>query len=102
VPVAFFAGFVISLLELACTGQVYLPTIIFVMGHPDMQGRAFFYLVLYNLASILPLIVVFGLAYVGTTCQQLGRFIHRRTAMIKLATAVPFVIMAGWLLQSLV
>jgi len=102
VPVALVTGFAISLLELACTGQVYLPTIIFVMGQPQMQGRAFLYLVLYNLAFILPLIVVFGLAYFGTTSQQLGRFIHRRTAPIKLATAALFVILAGWLLYGLV
>jgi len=102
VPFAFVTGFVISLLELACTGQVYLPTIIFVMGQPEMQGRAFTYLLLYNLAFILPLIVVFGMAYFGTTSEQLGRFIHRRTASIKLATAALFVILAGWLLYSLV
>jgi hypothetical protein len=102
VPLAFVTGFVISLLELACTGQVYLPTIMFVMGQPEMQGRAFMYLVLYNLAFVLPLMVVFGMAYFGTTSEQLGRFIHRRTASIKLATAALFVILAGWLLYGLV
>jgi glutaredoxin len=102
VPVAFVTGFAISILELACTGQVYLPTIIFVMGQPDMQSRAFLCLLLYNLAFILPLVVVFGLAYFGTTSEQLGLFIHRRTAAIKLATAVLFVVLAGWLLYGLV
>jgi cytochrome c biogenesis protein CcdA len=102
VPVAFLTGFVISLLELACTGQVYLPTIIFVMGRPEMQGQALLYLLLYNLAFILPLIVVFGLAYFGTTSDQLGRFIYRHTAAIKLATALLFVVLAGWLLSGVV
>jgi glutaredoxin len=102
VPVAFVTGFAISLLELACTGQVYLPTIIFVMGRPDMQSRAFSYLLLYNLAFILPLVVVFGLAYFGTTSKELGLFINRRTAAIKLATALLFVVLAGWLLYGLV
>jgi cytochrome c biogenesis protein CcdA/glutaredoxin len=102
VPVAFVTGFAISLLELACTGQVYLPTILFVMGRPEMQGQAFLYLLLYNLAFILPLIVVFGLAYFGTTSEQLGLFVHRRTAAIKLATAFLFVILAGWLIYGLV
>jgi cytochrome c biogenesis protein CcdA len=102
VPVAFVTGFAISLLELACTGQVYLPTIIFVMGRPEMRSRAFSYLLLYNLAFTLPLVVVFGLAYFGTTSERLGLFIHRRTAAIKLATAVLFVVLAGWLLYGLV
>ncbi|MFQ5814204.1 MAG: cytochrome c biogenesis protein CcdA, partial [Anaerolineae bacterium] len=101
VPVAFATGFVVSIIELACTGQVYLPTIIFVMGVPEMQGKAFFYLLLYNLAFILPLVVVFGLAYFGTTSEQLGMFINRRTATIKLGTALLFLILAGWLLLTL-
>jgi len=36
VPVAFVTGFAVSIIELACTGQVYLPTIIFVIGMPEM------------------------------------------------------------------
>ncbi len=102
VPVAFATGFVVSIIELACTGQVYLPTIIFVMGMPEMQEQAFFYLLLYNLAFILPLVVVFGLAYFGTTSEQLGIFINRRTATIKLGTALLFLVLAGWLVAMLV
>jgi hypothetical protein len=101
VPVAFATGFVVSIIELACTGQVYLPTIIFVMGVPEMQGKAFFYLLLYNLAFILPLVVVFGLTYFGTTSEQLGIFINRRTATVKLGTALLFLVLAGWLLYTL-
>ena len=98
---AFVTGILVSFLELACTGQVYLPTIIFVMGMPEMQGKAFLYLLLYNLAFILPLVVVFGLAYFGTTSEQLGMFINRRTAAIKLGTALLFLVLAGWLFITL-
>jgi len=101
VPVAFATGFVVSIIELACTGQVYLPTIIFVMGVPEMQGRAFLYLLVYNLAFILPLVVVFLLAYFGTTSEQLGMFINRRTATIKLGTTLLFLVLAGWLFITL-
>ncbi|MBU0703765.1 MAG: hypothetical protein KKC18_07845 [Chloroflexi bacterium] len=102
VPVAFVTGFVVSIIELACTGQVYLPTIIFVMGMPEMQGQAFFYLLLYNLAFILPLVVVFGLAYFGATSEQLGIFINRHTATIKLGTVLMFLVLTGWLMTRLV
>ena len=102
IPVAFVTGFVISIVELACTGQVYLPTILFVVGMPDMQGQALFYLVLYNVAFILPLVVVFGLAYFGTTSEQLGIFAGRHTATVKLGTAVLFIVLAGWLVSRLV
>jgi cytochrome c biogenesis protein CcdA len=101
VPVSFVTGVVISVIELACTGQVYLPTIIFVLGVPGLQARAGLYLVLYNLIFILPLVVVFLLAYFGTTSQQLGQFINRRAATVKLATAGLFVLLATWLVIAL-
>jgi hypothetical protein len=94
VPMALVTGVVISVIELACTGQVYLPTIIFVLGVPGLQARAGLYLVLYNLMFILPLVVVFLLAYFGTTSQQLGQFINRRAATVKLAMAGLFVLLA--------
>jgi cytochrome c biogenesis protein CcdA/glutaredoxin len=97
VAVAFFTGFVVSLLELACTGQVYLPTIIYVMSQPDLAGQAFLYLLLYCLMFILPLVVVFGLSYFGTTSEQLGQFINRHTSTIKLLTGLLFVGLALWM-----
>jgi len=97
IPIALVTGFVVSIIELACTDQVYLPTIIFVMGMPEVQGQAFFYLLLYNLAFILPLVVVFGLAYFGAASEQLGIFVARRTAAIKPSAAVLFLVLAGWL-----
>ena len=102
VPVAFVTGAAISVIELACTGQVYLPTILFVLGVPGLRVRAGLYLLLYNLTFVLPLVVVFLLAYFGTTSQQLGQFINRRAATIKLATAGLFLLLAGWLVMALV
>jgi len=102
VPVAFVTGLAVSIVELACTGQVYLPTIIFVMGVPEMRVRAFLYLLLYNLVFILPLVVVFGLAFLGTTSEQLGRFINRHTATVKLTTSGLFLVLAGWLTYALI
>jgi len=62
---------VVSIVELACTGQVYLPTIIFVLGLPQWRARAALALVAYNLMFVTPLIVVFLLAYFGTTSSSL-------------------------------
>ena len=101
VPVTFVTGIVISLIELACTGQVYLPTILFVLGVPELRLQAGLYLLLYNLMFILPLVVVFVLAYFGTTSQQLGLFIQRHTATVKLATAGLFVLLAAWMVVTL-
>jgi len=95
-------GLVVSLIELACTGQVYLPTIVFVMGVPELRARAVGTLVLYNLMFILPLVVIFLLVYFGTTSQQLTAWMKKHAATVKIVMAVFFVILAAWLIYSIV
>ena len=97
----FVTGVVVSFLELACTGQVYLPTIIFVMSQPEMRVRALLFLVLYNLLFILPLVVVFILVYYGTGSEELARFLRRRAAMVKLGLTLLFATLAMWLVIAL-
>jgi len=99
--VAFVAGLTVSIIELACTGQVYLPTIIFVMGVPKLRVRAFLYLLLYNVMFIAPLVVVFMLAFRGTTSKQLTHFLQVRAATVKLAMSALFFALAGWLVYAL-
>jgi cytochrome c biogenesis protein CcdA len=99
---AFGVGIMISFLELACTGQVYLPTIIFVSSIPGLRLQAFLYLLLYNLMFILPLVVIFVLVYYGTTSKDLTRFLHERAAAVKLAMSIVFIALGSWLIASLV
>jgi cytochrome c biogenesis protein CcdA len=98
---AFVTGLFISILELACTGQVYLPTIIFVSSMEELRVRAIFYLLLYNLLFILPLVVVFILAYFGTTSKDLTRFLQKHAPAVKVGMALLFFALAGWLVFSL-
>jgi len=93
-------GAIISLLELACTGQVYLPTIVFVISVSGLQAQAVLLLLLYNLMFILPLVIVFVLVYFGTTSLQLGLFLHSHAATVKLGTALLFAALAAWLIIS--
>ncbi len=99
---AIAAGFIISILEFACTGQVYLPTILFVTNIPSLRASAFSYLLLYNLMFILPLLIIFGIAYWGVTSEQLAQFLRYRASTIKLSTALVFFVLAGVLILNLV
>jgi len=98
---AFVTGLLIALLELACTGQVYLPTIIFVSSMPQLRLQAIFYLILYNLLFILPLVVVFILAYFGTTSKDLTNFLKKHAGAVKLGMSMLFVILGSWLIISI-
>jgi cytochrome c biogenesis protein CcdA len=98
---SFGLGFVVAIVELACTGQVYLPTIIFVLGLQAWRARATLALFVYNIMFIVPLVVVFLLAYFGTSSQQLTRWMTRRAAPVKLGMAVLFLLLAAWLGYSI-
>lgn len=99
---AFLLGLAVSLVELACTGQVYLPTIVFVLGMPEWRGQASLALLLYNVMFVVPLMAVFLLVYLGATSQQLIAWMTRHTATIKLGIAALFLVLAGWLTYSIV
>ena len=93
-------GFAVSALELVCTGQVYLPTITFVMGVEGMRSHALAYLILYNLMFIVPLLVVFGSVYWGATSMQLGGVLQRHLMPVKVGTGVLLFGLGIWLLSS--
>ena len=101
IPASLGLGLVVSLIELACTGQVYLPTIVFVLGVPELRTRAALTLILYNLMFIVPLVAVFLLVYFGTTSQQLLAWMRRNAALVKTIMAGFFVMMAVWLIYSI-
>ena len=98
IPFAFAIGIIISLFELGCTGQIYLPTIAYVMEEPGLQAQAFLYLIIYNLMFILPLLAVFGLASFGVRSQKLAEATRRHTGKVKILLAVILFVLAAFLL----
>ncbi len=99
---AIVIGFVISALELVCTGQVYLPTLTFVAGVDGMRGNAIAYLLLYNLMFIVPLLVVFGCVYWGTTSEQLGGVLQRHLVTVKVAIGILLFGLGTWLVLIII
>lgn len=87
----FALGFVIAATEVVCTGQVYLPTITFIMTVPELRVYAFFNLILYNLMFIIPLVGVFVAAYLGITSEKMALATKTHTGKVKLLTAILFI-----------
>lgn len=90
---AFVVGFLVSLLEAACTGQIYLPTIIFILRNTSLQAKAFAYLVLYNLMFVAPLIVVFVLSLLGFSSRRFDTFLKENMAGIKFLMFLLFMLL---------
>ncbi len=87
-------GFSVSVLELACTGQAYLPTILFIVNTQGVTSKALGMLVSYNIAFIIPLIAVFMLFFAGVTDKKLSTWLGVHAGHIKLATGAIFILLA--------
>jgi cytochrome c biogenesis protein CcdA len=91
-------GFLVSILEAVCTGQVYVPTIVFIMKNTNLRLKAFTYLILYNLMFILPLILIFLLSLVGFTSQKFNNFLKKNLGKVKITMAVLFFVLGIFIL----
>jgi cytochrome c biogenesis protein CcdA len=100
--VAFAIGFVISIILLTCTSPLYVGVMFLIQDVPELRASAYLYILLYNLAFITPLVVIFLLAYFGTTSEQLAHVVGRHTETIKLLTVSLFLVLAGWLIYGLI
>ena len=87
---SFLLGFVISIIELACTGQVYFPTIMYLIKDHTYRLRAILYLLLYNLAFILPLIIVFMAVFFGISIKLVENQLRKNVWIIKILLALLF------------
>jgi hypothetical protein len=83
-------GHIVSVLEGVCTGQIYLPVISFILKIPAMQSQALFYLIVYNLAFILPLVIVFLFTLIGISSDKFNKILHSNLGLIKLMMAIVF------------
>ncbi len=87
----FALGFVIAATEVICTGQVYLPTIGYIMTIPKLRVHAFFNLVLYNIMFIIPLVAIFIAVFFGVTSDKMALLTKGHTGTVKLLTAILFI-----------
>lgn len=96
IVVGFALGFLVSLFEFPCTGQVYLP-VVALIGNPWTSVKPLFYLTLYNLMFILPMILVIVAAAFLISSKRLVSLFSRHLAKIKLAMACLFFIIATYM-----
>ncbi len=93
--IAYAVGFIVSVLESVCTGQVYFPTVAFITQLPGIiRVKAFGYLILYNLMFVIPLFVIFLLGLYGVGSDKFAQFLKKHIGKIKLLTAVLFIFLA--------
>jgi cytochrome c biogenesis protein CcdA len=84
-------GFLVSIFEFACSGQVYLPTLAY-LARTKSGGVGL--LVAYNLFFIAPLLAVFVASYLGAGSRRIAEIFSARMGAVKLALAAVFLALA--------
>ena len=87
-------GFLVTLLDSLCTGQVYVPALALISREPG-AWRSFGLLALYNLAFIAPLVAVFLLAAQGADAARLSGWSRRNVFPAKLALGIVFALLGA-------
>jgi cytochrome c biogenesis protein CcdA len=92
VATGFGCGFLVTLLDSLCTGQIYVPVLALISREVE-AWRSFMFLVVYNLAFIAPLIVIFILAAKGADSERMSRWSKRNVFPSKIAMGFVFAIL---------
>ncbi len=91
---AVVTGFLVTLLEAVCTGQVYLPTIILMTRTSGLKVTGWLYLLFYNVLFVLPLLVVMILAYYGLKWSQLAKTTQSHLSLLKILLGTVMAVLA--------
>jgi cytochrome c biogenesis protein CcdA/glutaredoxin len=99
VGAGFLIGMAVSMVELPCTGGIYI-AILYLLSKIGLTLEVFLLLLLYNLVFILPLVVILLIVYFGRSVMEIDAWrIEKRRYMRLLAGVllliVGFAIIAG-------
>lgn len=96
IPGVLIAGMIVSLVELPCTGQVYL-SILSLMSQEELKTQAHVYLLLYNFIFVLPLIIILFAAAWGLDINRLQNLRKDTRKTIKILIGLIMIILGIWL-----
>lgn len=85
-------GMIIALGEFMCTGQIYLISIVFLVQNNGIDIKSVFYLLIYSVAFVLPIIIVTILIYYGKKVFNLSELLLKRLPNIKIISSLIFII----------
>jgi cytochrome c biogenesis protein CcdA len=94
---AIVTGFLVTLFEAVCTGQMYIPTIVVMIKAKGFRLQGYLYLVYYNILFVLPLFIVMVLAYFGMKWNELAQTTQRNLVLVKVLIGIVLIFMAGFL-----
>ena len=95
---ALFSGMTVTIFESMCTGQVYIPVLAYLIKNNLSRYTATGYILLYNVACILPLVIIFLLVYKGLKFSIIENFFTKNQLKEKLLLGIFFLILTTLML----
>lgn len=99
IATAFGLGVFVALVELPCTGAVYL-AILSAMALVGISGTSITFLVLYNVIFVLPLIVILLAFYKGAHAEKLEELRLKHRHLMRLAIGGMLLLLGGWMILT--
>lgn len=97
-PMTFGLGAFVAIVELPCTGAVYL-AILALMAKAGVSWDGILMLVIYNLIFIAPLIIVLFLFYRGVSSETITAKVEKYKPYMRLATGLLLLWLAYWMIH---
>lgn len=99
VPSAFIVGLMVSLIKFPCTGGVYLG-ILGMLASSTMFTQGFFYLLIYNLVFVAPLVAILIVSSNEEVLERMNSFVQFHQLEMKLISGLVMVLMGVYLILS--
>ncbi len=99
---SFAAGVAVSVVEFACTGQTYLPTIAYVIKAGANHLSALRWLAVYNAMFVLPLFVLMVMGIQGLRHPRATAWMRQHATLVKFGTACICFLIGAFLLKDLI
>lgn len=99
---AIITGFLVTLLEAICTGQMYVPYMVAMTQNASLKLHGYLYLALYNFLFILPLLIVMILAYFGLKWTDLAKRTQKNMVALKITLGVVMTGLAVYIGKDLI
>lgn len=94
-----FLGFFVALVELPCTGFMYL-AVLRLISEQGFTPLNMFYLIMYNLIFVLPLIIIIVLVYKGTTTLTLKLWYEKHKKWMRIVIGIVLIGLGIWMINS--
>lgn len=101
ISTAFFLGVFVAIVELPCTGAVYV-AVLFLMSLVGVTASNVAMLLTYNILFVLPLMIILLLFYAGVSAKKFEQWHQRHKALMRLVTGFTLIGLGGWMLLSAV